>query len=399
MTLVSIVGDFFSSVVPIFYEFKDKIDTHIIISDDSKRDDRLAKKFQRGVEKFITKNNLNIKTLYYQIDEDSFESLEKAEDFIINNSKGKIYINTTDGLSAINTYFSLKMLPLKSKIISYDMFDNEYHLIDINGMKRKTIKSSPSIVEHFMLKGVEINSKGLKSFANRYEEEIKELFEQNHYEYRGFKFEFTSKNKMPSRKDFPNIYYLFDKMNLTNKNLEKNYLFQILTGGMFEYYIYLLVKDLGFDDIEIGVEIEDDEIRNEFDLLLMKDNHLHVIECKHRGFKTLDLEDLIYKYATLRRVVDEDAKGVIVSLVNKYSKNYINRSLSQNIALFGFNKNLKQNIKEFLLEGKYNDFYTQSTQADSFRIKDRNFTKRTSDSKKRTWWFFLCTRAGKEFWI
>ena len=329
-------------------------------------------------------NGFRRSLLYYQIDEDSFESLEKAEDFIINNSKGEIYINTTDGLSAINTYFSLKMLPLKSKIISYDMFDNEYHLIDINGMKRKTINSSPSIVEHFMLKGVEINSKGLKSFADRYEEEIKELFEQNHYEYRGFKFEFTSKNKMPSRKDFPNVYYLFDKMDLTNKNLEKNYLFQILTGGMFEYYIYLLVKDLGFDDIEIGVEIEDDEIRNEFDLLLMKDNHLHVIECKHRGFKTLDLEDLIYKYATLRRVVDEDAKGVIVSLVNKYSKNYINRSLSQNIALFGFNKNLKQNIKEFLLEGKYNDFYTQSTQADSFRIKDRNFTKRTSGSKKRT---------------
>ena len=50
MTLVSVIGDFFSSVAPVFYEFKDKIDTHIIISDDSKRDDRLAKKFQKGVK-------------------------------------------------------------------------------------------------------------------------------------------------------------------------------------------------------------------------------------------------------------------------------------------------------------------------------------------------------------
>jgi hypothetical protein len=52
MTLVSIVGDFFSSVAPVFYEFKDSIDTHIIISDDSKRDDRLARKFEKGVNNY-----------------------------------------------------------------------------------------------------------------------------------------------------------------------------------------------------------------------------------------------------------------------------------------------------------------------------------------------------------
>ena len=383
MTLVSIIGDFFSSVVPVFYEFKDKIDTHIIISDDSKRDDRLAKKFEKGVKKFIDKYNLNIKTLYYSIDEDSFESLERAKEFILKNSTGNIYINTTDGLSSVNTFFSLRMIPLKAKIISYDMFDNEYHVIDINGMRREKIKKVVPIVEHFMLKGVEINSKGLKSFALRYEDEIRELFEEHHYEYRSFKYELTTKNKLPSRRDFPNVYYLFDKMHLTNKNLDKEYIFQTLTGDMFEYYVYLLVKDLGFDDIEIGVEIEDDEVRNEFDLLLMKDNHLHVIECKHRGFKTLDLEDLIYKYATLRRVVDEDAKAVIVSLINKYSRNFLNRALSQNIALFGFNKNLQKNIKEFLLEGNYYDYHTKTSSEDSKRVKDRFIHKRTSKTKKR----------------
>jgi hypothetical protein len=384
MTLVSVIGDFFSSVVPIFYEFKDKIDTHIIISDDSKRDDRLARKFERGVKQFIDKHNLKVKTFYSTIDEDSFESLEKAKEFILKNSNGGIYLNTTDGLSSINTFFSLRMLPLGAKIISYDMFDNEYHIIDINGMRRERIKNVVPIVEHFMLKGVNINSKGLKSFALRYEEEIKELFEEHHYEYRGFKYELTTKKRLPSRRDFPNIYYLFDKMNLTNKNLDKEHLFQTLTGDMFEYYVYLLVKDLGFDDIEIGVEIEDDEVRNEFDLLLMKDNHLHVIECKHRGFKTLDLEDLIYKYAALRRVVDEDAKGVIVSLINKYSKNYLNRALSQNIALFGFNRNLQKNIKEFLLEGNYYDNNFKSSSKDSKRIENRYTNKRTSKTKKRT---------------
>ena len=371
MTLVSIVGDFFSSVVPIFYQFKDEITHHIIISDDSKRDDRLAQKFLKGSKEFINKNNLNIETFYYQIDEDSFDSLEKAMNFISSNAKGDIYINTTDGLSPINTFFSLRMLPMGAKIISYDMFDNEYHIIDITGMQRKKITKTPSVMEHFLLKGVKINSKGIKSFALRYENEIKELFEYNHYEYRGFKYELTSKRKMPPKRDFPNVYYLFDKMNLTNKRLDKNHLFQTLTGDMFEYYIYLLVKDLGFDDIEIGVEIEDEGIINEFDLLLMKDNHLHVIECKHRGFKTLDLEDLIYKYSTLRRVVDEDAKGIIISLINKYSKNYINRALSQNVALFGFNKSLQNNISNFLL-GQNDEYYIKAPSRDSYETKNKN---------------------------
>ena len=240
------------------------------------------------------------------------------------------------------------MLPLKAKIISYDMFDNEYHIIGINGMKREKIRKSLNVIDHFLLKGVKATAKGVKSFANRYEEEIKELFEKHHYEYKSFKYEFTNENKLPSRENFANVYNVFDRMHLTDGYIDEKYLFQILTGDMFEYYVYLLVKDLGFDDVEIGVEIED-KVKNEFDLLLMKDNHLHLIECKHRGFKTLDLRDLIYKYATLRRVVDEDAKGIIVSLINKYSRNYINRALSQNIALFGFNKNLKQNIKSFLL--------------------------------------------------
>jgi hypothetical protein len=382
MTLVSVIGDFFSSVVPIFYEFKDQIDTHIIISDDSKRDDKVARKFEKGIKDFIKKYNLNIKTYFYSIDEDSFESLNRAKEFILKNSKGEIYINTTDGLSNINTFFSLKMLPLGIKIISYDMFDNEYHIIVNNGMKRKKIKNIVPIVDHFLLKGVKVNSKDIKSFALRYEKEIKELFEKNHSEYRNFKYELTVKNKMPNRRNFPNIYYLFDKMNLTNRNLDKKYLFQLLTGSMFEYYIYLLVKDMGFDDIEIGIEVEYDEIKNEFDLLLMKDNHLHLIECKHRGFKTLDLEKLIYKYSTLRRIVDADAKGVIITLINKYSRNYKNRALSQNIALFGFNKNLKENIEKFLIEGKNDEFYHEIATKNGFRIEDRFITKRTFKSKK-----------------
>ena len=38
MTLVSIVGDFYSNVLPIFYHFKDDIKNYIIIYDDYRQD-------------------------------------------------------------------------------------------------------------------------------------------------------------------------------------------------------------------------------------------------------------------------------------------------------------------------------------------------------------------------
>ena len=350
MTLVSIVGDFYSSVVPIFYEFKDKINTHIILSDDSKRDDFFARQFEKGVDKFIKENDLKIKNLFFSIDEDNFNSLEKALDFILKNSDDEILINTTDGLATLNTFFSLRAIPQGAKIISYDMFDNEYHIIDINGIRRKKIKKILPIKTHFLLKNIDVIDTNLKSFAEVYEKEIRDLLIVHRREYRHFIFEITTKNRLPDRTLFPNVYYIFDKMGFT-KRFSAEEIFQKVTGDMFEYFVYLDIKDLEFDDIEIGVTIENNGARNEFDILAMKDNHLHIIECKYR--RKLDLNSLIYKYSALRRIVDEDAKSVIVSLIDKYNSYVINRALTHNIALLGLDRNLKENIRKFLIEDKY----------------------------------------------
>jgi hypothetical protein len=38
MTLISIIGDFHSSILPISYNFKEQMDKHIIVYDDAKCD-------------------------------------------------------------------------------------------------------------------------------------------------------------------------------------------------------------------------------------------------------------------------------------------------------------------------------------------------------------------------
>jgi len=72
MILVSIIGDFYSSVLPIFYNFKDDIKEHIIVYDDAKQDEHIAKNILNGTTSFIVKNDLNIKNTLICIDEDTF---------------------------------------------------------------------------------------------------------------------------------------------------------------------------------------------------------------------------------------------------------------------------------------------------------------------------------------
>jgi len=60
MVLVSIIGDFYSSILPLFYEYKDKITQHVIIYDDFKNDTITARKIINGTCRFIENNNLEV---------------------------------------------------------------------------------------------------------------------------------------------------------------------------------------------------------------------------------------------------------------------------------------------------------------------------------------------------
>ena len=73
MTLVSIVGDFYSSVLPLFYEFSPRIKKYIIVYDDFKADVEHARNIFDGTQKFIKEYDFSIETYTVQIDEDSKE--------------------------------------------------------------------------------------------------------------------------------------------------------------------------------------------------------------------------------------------------------------------------------------------------------------------------------------
>ena len=308
MVLVSIVGDFYSSILPIFYEFKDKITKHIIIHDDFKNDVVYARKIINGTCNFIDKYNLNIKSLVIKMDEDSFGGLTKVNALIDEHSQNyeDLYINITDGLANVGVILSDEFRAKGANILTYDRYDNEYNLLTLNSMKNYKMQTSIPIKDHLLLKDVEITKLQDMSFAQKYEKSLNIFFEK----------------------------YEADRLLYIASDEEEKALGTKPTGFLYEYYIYNLIKELGFDDILLGVKVKDKRLdgiylENEYDILMMKNNHLHMIECKY--LKTLDTTALLYKLDSVRESLDEDANILIVTDEDDYNQtaNLTNAEITQ----------------------------------------------------------------------
>lgn len=287
MTLVSIIGDFHSSILPIFYHFKEKLLNHVVVYDDFRHDVLQANKLLIGTKRFIEEKSLPITTYSKQIDEDNHSAIESLAAYIstfIDKDKATI-INITDGLASI-AYGLIHALEDKDvQFLSYDRFDNTYTLMSKESMGSPIKVKSMSIKDHLAMKNIIIERVQDITLAQKYQNEISRLFD----EYEGDKPKYLKENELPE--------YI--------KTTQK--------GFLFELYIYNLIKDLNFDDIALGVKvhdyyIHDDYFSNEFDILIMKENHLHMIECKFRDdFDQRKTANFIYKLDSLRNTLDNDA--------------------------------------------------------------------------------------------
>jgi len=297
MILVSIVGDFYSSILPVFYEFKDKIKTHIIVHDDYKNDELATQKIIRGTLSFIKENKLDIKSFIIKMDEDSFTASIKVNEMISKHVKSykDLYINITDGLANVGVLISDEFKPKGANILTYDRYDNEYNILTNESLKSYKIDKSIPIKTHLQLKNIEVVATQDIGFAEQYEESLNLFFEK----------------------------YEADRLLYKNEPKYKQALLEKPIGFLYEYYIYNLLKRLNYDDILLGVRVKDNRsdtifLENEYDILMMKDNHLHMIECKY--LKVLDTTALLYKLDSVRETLDEDANIIIVTDFDIYTE-------------------------------------------------------------------------------
>jgi len=355
MVLVSILGDFHSSILPIFFEFKDKLTHHIILHDDSKYDKYQAKKLIKAQNNFIEfykdDRSIDYELINITIDEDNYDDILKAYKSIIKKTDNPkdIYLNATDGLSSVVIVLSNKILEYGGNVIVYDKHANSYNIHTKGSMKKKIIKNNMDIKNHLKLKGYE-----LKNWTNKFElknrkEQVLKLA-QDLQRYKKF------------AKGYPlNVSYKYqDLLDIFNsiENISDSERVFFANGVLFEEYIYHLIKDnFNFDEVMTGVLVEfEKDLVNEFDILMIKNNHLHTIECKF--VNRLDGEHYVYKTDSIIDYLDDDGKAMILSIGSKDEK-FITRKqkkdkqFTQGDLIRAANNNIKIHHRETFNKKKF----------------------------------------------
>jgi hypothetical protein len=310
MVLVSIIGDFQSSILPITYEFREEMRKHIIVYDDSKADRQEAERIIRGQRAFMEraakspKEHYEIETIC--IDEDSYSSILGALEKIKQHAESysDIYLNTTDGLSSIAIVLSSSLLEIGAKIISYDRYANTYNLHTAQGMQKHPIRHNMDIRSHLILKDYKILSEPDTKALMQRKELIMELGEDLS-EYKQF-VRALGDEPLGTLKGYTRYKEIFQKMGIDQHSF--------IQGTVFEEYIYHLIVDhFDFDDVWTGVHVSfDEKVSNEFDILMIKDNHLHTIECKFTD--KINGTHYVYKTELVMDYLDDDGRAMILSI-------------------------------------------------------------------------------------
>lgn len=308
MVLVSIFGDFHSSLVPILYFYKKEITTHIIVYDNNPYTKRRVVRFVDGQRSFLRychdngKSQIDFTIETVAVDETSYEDIVASFRRIQNRTSAKnLFLNATDGNNILSIILSSLFLQNGSQVIVYDRYANTLELLTSGGMHKRHLDENLDIRSHLLLKGYDILSFTPHETIRKRADTIQSLM-NDPYLFKRYADDTLENDQLRRRFDS-----LLDQIGKRNDTA-------YIRGTLFEEYIYLLLHThFQFDDLLTSVEIAvDTDIKNEFDILMIKENHLHMIECKFVNF--LNGEHYVYKSGTIIDYLDDDGKAMILSI-------------------------------------------------------------------------------------
>ena len=132
MTLLSIVGDDISRIIPLLYAYKNQIKQHILLCDDAPANYERAKTLQKGMQQFSAYHSLGWYTKIISTNEDSAQDIKNVAQKQFDNA-GELWLNATDGYPAMTILLSDLVRKEGGKVLSYDHFDNDLHIIEPDG--------------------------------------------------------------------------------------------------------------------------------------------------------------------------------------------------------------------------------------------------------------------------
>lgn len=339
MTLLSIVGEDTSRIVPVLYAYKEQIKHHLLLCDDDPSNLQRAKILQKGMQKFSAKHALGWYIRVVSTNEDSAKAIKEAAQKAF-DADGELWLNATDGYPAITILLSDMVRKKGGKVLSYDHFDNDLHIIEPDGsMTTEKLAAKMDLESYITLLNYKIVSRQSKEVLSPRKQAIMELY-RNQSNYRKVRealiYPETSRYDLAFFSDTLEILRrlgIVDEKHAFDPSKRKEF-----EGDLLEEYIYWLCEALSPDDIAVGIEIDFDcdgeepdpvkRVNNEFDVLIMQNNRLFVIECKNRkNFKGLDA---VYKYDSILENFGIASKAIVVNISNHPKEEYIGMKRSPN---------------------------------------------------------------------
>jgi len=323
MTLVTIISKD-KAFIPLLYHFKDEVATHILIYDIGEEEIEIALDTKKGLKKLSEIYNLNYEIKLMPLDEDSKKDFSKIYKKLKEFSDLALNVAEADSLLVI--MMSAFIMQMNGKIFTYDKFDNTFNEIYNKNCQLKKAKNL-KLNDYLTLLNYEIEDKKNAQDILKYKQAVLELFKN----YPVFKNQrmLLKKNRLKS------VYYknLFKKAGVLEKKLN----LQKLNGDIFEEFVFWNLYQLDVDDIWLNVKIVseregEEAIKNEFDILMIKDNKIYIVECKF-GNLAIKPDELIYKSDSLLSLFGEDTKGVIVYIndVKERIESIKNSTLPQDV--------------------------------------------------------------------
>ena len=346
-TIVNIIDK--SNPLPAYLftkEYYEDGDSVLFISNEEEADciDHLAKQLEIGgefVEKIIVKRHEN-NMLYEYICRTIKNKLRSDTQYYLNLAGGNRYmtLSVQHVFEEFNTLFFYTQT--RENQIVKTIFDNSIYDDDDEVFP---IKHRMTLKEYFGLYGLETDldqpRPQVKDIA--YSQHLFTMFSQNLFgrgdyqvmetlreKYRNGRYLIISHVENPLRDNMTAIPNLSKFLNYIGFHPERQGSLQgheidYLTGGWFEEYVYLLIKEvLRPDDIAMGVHISNGRIKhnNELDVCFIKANKLFVIECKTGVTSESLFNEIVYKVCALKEVLLGTSNSYIFSLKKDYKGNW-----------------------------------------------------------------------------
>lgn len=292
----------------------------------------------------ITNNIINVcnvplhKTTILPVLADSFNNIEDRLSDLNLKGNNEYLLNITGGMkpTAIAVY-NFFVTRFNAKVYYFTVGTNTYkQLVPRNDETPIEVKTNLSLNEYFKAFGIRIVNPDtinaplmpLDFTNNIYQHRLLDTPEiRNLIRYK------TAYEKERGHNSLPNLHLNDLPQELPGLNTFLTYSLKFptqqpnvlnsreifyLIGGWVEEYIYYLVKEkyqLLNTHIGLNVYIERKEVKNELDIVYVRNNTLYVIECKLRLYQNYTTEESLYKLSSLRNPQNFglETKGYLVS--------------------------------------------------------------------------------------